>query len=159
MQVLSLKSICLCSDSLSKMCRRGPLLSEQRRQRSVKAVKLRSSGSVIAKHLMRRSRRHELSMCTAVWEGVGSTHVAGAGREASRRRCVREALCPRGRHPATLPPPYLPRTHRVPYFGAGGAGGRRGAQGAAGKRVVFPLNAVCYCSVNMRLICEFIPIE
>lgn len=156
MQVLSLKSICLCSDSLSKMCSRGPLLSEQRRQRSVKAVKLRSSGSVIAKHLMRRSRRHELSMCTAVWEGVGSTHVAGAGREASRRRCVREALCPRGRHPATLPPRVPPAHASRPLLRGRG---RRGAQGAAGKRVVFPLNAVCYCSVNKRLICEFVRIE
>lgn len=86
-QVLSLNRICLCSDSLSKMWSRGPLLSEHRRQRSVNAVKLRSSGSVIAKHLMRRSRRHELSMYEAVrvgWRETGarrlSVRPAGHGR-------------------------------------------------------------------------------
>lgn len=116
-QVLSLNRICLCSDSLSKMCSRGPLFKEHRRQRSVNAVKLRSSGSVIAKHLMRRSRRQELSMYTAVvvgWRETGSTpHVAGAGvGEASRRRCVRGALgparatrAPAASHPFTSPRP------------------------------------------------------
>lgn len=109
-QVRSLNRICRCSDSLSKMCSRGPLLSEHRRHRSVNAVKLRSSGSVIAKHLMRRSRRQELSMYTAVvfgWRET-STHVAALG-EASRRRCVRGAL-----GPALPARPLRPSTPRTP---------------------------------------------
>lgn len=93
----------------------GPLFKEHSRHRSVNAVKLRSSGSVIAKHLMRRSRRQELSMYTAVvlgWRETGSTsHVAGAGvGEASLRRCVRGALA-RPRHPRRAPAP-LPRARR-----------------------------------------------
>lgn len=106
-QVLSLNRICLCSASLSKMWSLGPLLSEQRRQRSVNAVKLRSSGSVMAKHLMRRSRRQELSMCTSVWRRVGQRGIAGARREASG---VAPPLRPGGhwRAPVSLRPPRHP---------------------------------------------------
>ena len=107
-QVRNLNRICRCSDSLSNMWRRGPLLSEQRRQRSVNAVKLRSSGSVIAKHLMRRSRRQELSMYTAVvfgWRET-STHVAGSqGGVAPPLRSGGTGPCAA----APAPPPHPPR--------------------------------------------------
>lgn len=112
-QVLNLNKICRCSDSLSKMWSRGPLFSEQSRQRSVNAVKLRSSGSVIAKHLMRRSRRHELSMYTAValgWRETVRPAYRGCrqgGDEASRRGCVRGALRS-ARHPPPRPGPGPP---------------------------------------------------
>lgn len=136
-QVLSLNKICRCSDSLSKMWSLGPLFREHNRHRSVNAVKLRSSGSVIAKHLMRRSRRQELSMYTAVvlgWRETGSTsHVAGAGvGEASLRRCVRGALGPALAPGAPLPPPAphaappcVSRAGPAPPLPQGGVNGKR----------------------------------
>lgn len=122
-QVRNLNRICRCSDSLSNMWRRGPLLSEQRRQRSVNAVKLRSSGSVIAKHLMRRSRRQELSMYTAVvfgWRET-STHVAGSqGGVAPPLRSGGTGPCAPGAPlspptPSAPPPPPRPHTPHVPH--------------------------------------------
>lgn len=142
-QVLNLNKICRCSDSLSKMWSRGPLFSEQSRQRSVNAVKLRSSGSVIAKHLMRRSRRHELSMYTAValgWRETVRPAYRGCrqgGDEASRRGCVRGALRS-ARHPPPRPGPGPPpprRPARLP---------RPHAAGVAGKTTLF-LFSVCDC--------------
>lgn len=98
------------------MWRRGPLFSEHRRQRSVNAVKLRSSGSVIAKHLMRRSRRQELSMYTAVVVGwrETSTHVAGSrGGVAPPLRSGGTGACTPGAPPSPCPPcPLAPSSPR-----------------------------------------------
>lgn len=102
--VRNLNRICLCSDSLSKICSRGPLLSEHSRQRSVNAVKLRSSGSVIAKHLMSRSRRQELSMYTAV--SYGWREIRSCRREASGHRVLRGGTgSARPLRPRPGPPP------------------------------------------------------
>lgn len=119
-QVLNLKRICLCSDSLSNIWSLGPLLSEHSRHRSVKAVKLRSSGSVIAKHLMRRSRRQELSMCTVV---AGDRVIACRG---CRQGGVAPPLRPGGTGCARLPtlrptatavpPRPRPPSYRPPCF-------------------------------------------
>lgn len=98
-----------------------------------------------------------------VYGGLGGCRVNAC--RGCRQGGVAPPLRPGGTVPAR-PPPRHPAPHRTsrariasPTSGPGGAGGRRGAQGAAGKRVVFPLNAVCYCYVNMRLIYEFIRIE
>lgn len=135
-----MKRICLCSDSLSNMCSLGPLLREHSRQRSVKAVKLRSSGSVMAKHLMRRSRRQELSMYTAVVVGWRETQrMSRALGEASRRRCVRGAL---GRAGARAPcDPSAPCTPSDPCAPSDPAGWL----GRAGKCVPVFQSAIADC--------------
>lgn len=150
-QVRSLKRICRCSDSLSNMWRRGPLFSEHRRQRSVNAVKLRSSGSVIAKHLMRRSRRQELSMYTAVVVGwrETSTHVAGSrGGVAPPLRSGGTGACAPGAPPSPCPPapsrPRLPARHprARPHARFGVARTRRKM------RASFP---VCNCRLSVLI--------
>ncbi|CAH2267560.1 jg11849 [Pararge aegeria aegeria] len=122
------------------MWRRGPLLSEQSRQRSVNAVKLRSSGSVIAKHLMRRSRRQELSMYTAVVVGwrETSTHVAGTRggvapplRSGGTGPCAPDA--PLAPPCAPTPPGHPPPAHS------------RGWLGRAGKCVPVSPSAIADC--------------
>lgn len=147
-QVRSLNRICRCSDSLSNMWRRGPLFSEHRRQRSVNAVKLRSSGSVIAKHLMRRSRRQELSMYTAVVVGwrETSTHVAGSrGGVAPPLRSGGTGACTPVAPPSPCPP--LPPRALVspPVTRAPAPTRASGWLGRAGKCVpVFP-SAIADC--------------
>lgn len=153
-QVLSLNRICRCSDSLSKIWSLGPLFKEHSRQRSVNAVKLRSSGSVMAKHLMRRSRRQELSMYTAVvlgWRETGSTprHVAGAGT--GRRRAAAASgghwgparASRRPSRPSATPraaPRHTPRARSPPATRP---------DGWPRKTPVFPLNAVSECCLSI----------
>lgn len=130
----------------------GPLFKEHSRHRSVNAVKLRSSGSVIAKHLMRRSRRQELSMYTAVvlgWRETGSTsHVAGAGvGEASLRRCVRGALGPaRGPTPPAPDPRRTQPPSRPPRPGPeGGVRGKRQFSHLVSRNVCLSICNWFYC--------------
>lgn len=93
-----------------------------------------------------------------VYGGLGGCWVNAC--RGCRQGGVAPPLRPGGTVPARPPPrhpaPPVPPAHASSPLLRGR--GRRGAQGAAGKRVVFPLNAVWYSSVNMRLICEFIRI-